>query len=82
MRKPVSFSVVWYLNSPDLFTERCCQGDESPTSFSSQKHPRMISSHIRLVDYAVSLCFLVISYSCVISYNMGSMNILQVSRQF
>lgn len=42
----------------------------------------MISSHFRLVDYAVSLYFLVISYSCVISYNMGSMAILQVPRQF
>lgn len=62
-RESLSLSLLsGIFNSLDLFTERCCQGDESPTSFGSQKHLRMVSSHFRIMEYAVSFHFLVISY--------------------
>lgn len=34
------------------------------------------------MEYAVTLCFLVISYACVLSYNMSSIDIIQVSLLF
>lgn len=62
-RESLSLSLLsGIFNSLDLFTERCCQGDESPTSFGSQKHLRMVASHFRITEYAVSFHFLVISY--------------------